>query len=281
MTLVIAVKWLMRDKEAVLMVSDTRARVGGLTPYEARKILPIIIIRDEEEVPLAIVGGAGEATFIKYAFRVCEDVLKSRAGEWNYRTPTALQFEKAVRAIEGILTDRYFYLESKGIESNYQLILASVDEYGKASIYTVDSRGLVTPVHDNPGFAMIGSGFITGGALLMRLLGYSPETSNEMDLGVLTAFIIDVVSLVDQNVGPFTGESYLMRYDVEERKVTLGPLKPEAIIEYRERVKQRRNLIRHLWRLCDLIGEENLEEILQEFEKELSQGELHAKLENS
>jgi len=270
MTLVIAAKWLMEGKEAVLMVSDTRARVGGLTPYEARKILPIVITRNDEEVPLALAGGAGEVTFIKYAFRVCENVLKSKAEEWNYRTPTAQQFEKTVRTIEKLLIDRYSYLESRGIEPNYQLILASVDEYGRASIYTVDSRGLVTPVHDNPGFAMIGIGFITGGALLMRLLGYSPEESGELDLGILTAFIIDVVSLVDQNVGPFTGESYLMRYNAKERKVILGPLKPEAIIEFRRRVERRRNLIRHLWRLCDLIGEKNLEEALREFEKELS-----------
>jgi hypothetical protein len=50
-----------------------------------------------------------------------------------------------------------------------------------------------------------------------------------------TAFIIDVVSEVDPSVGPFVGESYYMR--VEEGRVALGPLKEEALKEYKDRMR--------------------------------------------
>jgi len=36
-----------------------------------------------------------------------------------------------------------------------------------------------------------------------------------MDVGALTAFIIDVVSEIDPHVGPFMGESYYMRREDE------------------------------------------------------------------
>ncbi|HDI74698.1 MAG TPA: hypothetical protein ENF55_01940 [Thermoprotei archaeon] len=62
------------------------------------------------------------------------------------------------------------------------------------SLYLFDNRGLAEPVHDNPGFAVIGNGFFTSGNLLLKLLGYNPGTSGNIDLGILTAFIIDLVS---------------------------------------------------------------------------------------
>jgi hypothetical protein len=82
--------------------------------------------------------------------------------------------------------------------------------------------------------------------------------------------VIDVVSEVDPSVGPFVGESWYMR--VEEGKVVLGPLKGEALREYKERSRKRRELLRRLWRLSDLIGEEKVEELLKNFEESLEKG---------
>ena len=131
-------------------------------------------------------------------------------------------------------------------------------------IYLFDERGLAEPVHNNPGFAVIGTGFFTGGNLLLRLLGYEPETSFTLDLGALTTFIIDVVSEIDPAVGPFIGECYFMR--VEEGEVKLGPLKEIAIKEYKEKSRQRKELIRRLWRLFDHIGENEVLKVVQELE---------------
>ncbi len=155
-----------------------------------------------------------------------------------------------------------------GLDVNFSMVLGSVDKEGRASMYLFDSRGLAEPVHDNPGFAMIGSGFFTGGNLLLKLLGYDPGRSGEMDLGMLTAFIIDSMSEIDSTVGPFLRESWLMRVEedkmTKEGKVFLGELREEAYKEYKEKVRKRKELIREFWHACDLIGEDRIEKILQE-----------------
>lgn len=128
-------------------------------------------------------------------------------------------------------------------------------------------RGLAEPVHDNPGFAVIGTGFFTGGNLLLRLLGYTSGESYIFDIGALSILIIDVVSEIDPAVGPFIGESYYMR--VENGKVVLGPLKEEAIKEYKEKAQQRKEILRRLWRLLDLVGEQEIITMIEELEKKL------------
>ena len=48
-------------------------------------------------MPLAIAGGAGDASIIKQSYRICENILKNLASkEWNNTTPTYEQFEDAV-----------------------------------------------------------------------------------------------------------------------------------------------------------------------------------------
>ena len=122
-------------------------------------------------------------------------------------------------------------------------------------------EAMAEPIHEDPGYAIIGSGMITGGILLLRLLGYRPN----IDLGMLTAFILDMVSEFDPSVGPFVGESSLMRIEKRdnEKYVALGPLKAEALREYKEKISKRRELIRELWKLCDEIGEEEIEKKLK------------------
>ena len=77
---------------------------------------------------------------------------------------------------------------------------------------------------------------------------------------MLTAFIIDLVNEVDSSVGPFLGESWLMR--AREGKVYLGPLREEAYKEFKWKVRARR-LIRRLWLACDELGEERVKEALR------------------
>jgi len=264
LTLILALKWVLEGKEGVVVSSDSKVTVGPIS-YETRKVYPILLKVGEEYIPLAIAGGAGDALLIKQGYRLCEKVLKDLATkEWGSRTPSFGQFEEAVSLIESALISRFRELREHGLEPSFNMILASVDSSGKASIYLFDERGLAEPVHSNPGFAVIGTGFFTGGNLLLRLLGYAPEESYMLDIGALSTFIIDVVSEIDPAVGPFIGESYYMR--VEDGKVVLGPLKEEAIREYKEKAKRRKELIRLLWRMFDIIGEQKILEKIKELE---------------
>jgi len=265
MTLIIALKWIIEGNEGVVISSDSKATVGPIS-YETRKVYPIVLKVGDKYVPLAIAGGAGEASIVKQSYRVCEKVLTDLAvKEWKNQTPTFEQFEDAVNQIESILIRRFKELREQDLEPSFSMILASVSPQGKASMELFDERGLAEPVHDNPGFAVIGTGFITGGNLLLRLLGYSAEESYTIDIGTLSTFIIDVVSEIDPAVGSFIGESYYMR--TEKGEVLLGPLKPEAIKEYKLKVAKRKALLQRIWKLFDSIGEDEIEKIVEESEK--------------
>lgn len=228
MTLILALKWLLDDKECVVMSSDSKV-TAGFVSYEVKKVYPITLNIDQEFIPLAIFGGSGDETIVKQSYRICEKILIEMAEkEWGNKTPSFNQFESSIKEIEATLIKRYRELKENNIlDAAASLILASVDTRGKASIYLFDERGLANPVHDNPGYAVIGSGFYTGGNMLLKLLGYSPKETYTLDLGALSTFIIDTVSEIDTSVGPFVGESYLM--GAEEGKVVINLLSEEAL----------------------------------------------------
>ncbi|MEM4407191.1 MAG: hypothetical protein QXI19_00450 [Candidatus Caldarchaeum sp.] len=264
MTLILAFKWAFEKKdggltEAVLVSSDSKATTSIGVSYEVKKVYPIFLMEDK---PVAIAGGAGDPSLAKWGFEVAEDILLKYARDEYPVRFTA--FRKAVREMEYRFARRFSELRNMGLDPGFQMVLCGLDPTiepsGRASIYTFDSKGLAEPVHDNPGYAVIGSGFVTGGILLLRMLGYTME----LDLGLLSTFIVDAVSEVDTAVGPFLGESYLMR--VEENgegiQLALGPLKEEALIQYKERSAKRKDLIKKLWRLCDEMGEEEVEKAL-------------------
>jgi hypothetical protein len=48
----------------------------------------------------------------------------------------------------------------------------------------------------------------------------------DIELGLLTAFILDMVSEVDYSVGPFVGESYLMWVEKNGNKKIHSPTRP-------------------------------------------------------
>lgn len=150
------------------------------------------------------------------------------------------------------------------------MVLGSVDIEGKASMYVFDDKGLGEPVHDNPGFAILGRGFFTGGNLLLRLLGYGPEESRYLELGVLPSFLIEAVSEVDSSVGSFSGDSWLMRLEKDEKgdkKKALGQLTAEALKKDKDKVKMRKDMLTRLWRLCEEKGEKAVDKGLKEIGK--------------
>jgi len=50
--------------------------------------------------------------------------------------------------------------------------------------------------------------------------------------------------------------------------VLLGPLKEEAIKEYKEKAKKRKEIIRRIWRMLDMAGEQKVLEKIEELEGE-------------
>ncbi|MEM4505235.1 MAG: hypothetical protein QXE94_04145 [Candidatus Bathyarchaeia archaeon] len=54
----------------------------------------------------------------------------------------------------------------------------------------------------------------------------------------------------------------------EKEGAELGPLKEETIKEYKEKAKQRKELIRRMWRMFDTAGERKILEKMEELERE-------------
>lgn len=257
MTLVIALVW----GRGVLVTADSRVS-GGYVVHEERKIYPIYFVVDGREYDLAVVAGAGDAALVKQGFYLVRDVFR----EWfnglsEKRAPSDGEVTMLVGRIEKLLMSRYRDLRSLGLEPDTDLLLATITAGGEPRLYVFDERGIAEPKHENPGYALLGRGEVTGGLLLLRLLDYTGE---DWDLGLLSSFIIDLVSEIDPTVSPFLGESILIRFDEESGKVVLGPLKIEAYKEYKEKVRKRKNLIKTLWKIAEEIGEDIIEQKLKE-----------------
>jgi len=55
----------------------------------------------------------------------------------------------------------------------------------------------------------------------------------------------------------------------EGGEVLLGPLTEKAMKEYKEKVKQRKDLIKRIWKLFDIVDEQGILERMEEMEKQL------------
>ena len=257
MTLILAFKLAYGDGEAVLVASDSKATAAFGIAYDVKKIHPIRF----KGSAVGIVSGAGDSALVKAGFKLTDDILM-RYAEKEY--PVSYDaFARASEEVQSALLTKFSQLRSLNLDPDFRMILCGLDPSGKASIYSFDSRGLSEAVHENPGYAIIGSGFVTGGVLLLKLLGYTQNIDLD-GLALMNTFILDNVSEVDTAVGPFVGESYLMRieHDKGARKIFLGALKDEALVEYKRKASSRRDLLRMVWRASDKLGEEKVRELL-------------------
>jgi hypothetical protein len=160
------------------------------------------------------------------------------------------------------------------VDARADLLLETVTSEGEPLLYTFNREGLAEPRHENPGYALLGTGEITGGLLLMRLLGYSPKLADIGDAGLLSMFIIDMVSEVDPNVSPFLlpDSSVYIRHNPERREVTMGALTPEAFQEYKNRISEVKEILKKLW---SIIEQGKEKEVSDTFEKLLSSEKSH------
>jgi hypothetical protein len=267
MTLVIALKWIGPEGEGIVMSSDSKAS-AGIIAYEVKKIYPIVINRNGKEIDLAVAGGAGDSSLVKQGYEIADAIIKKFSEKVGFRNLTKEEFKSAIDEIEDNLIRRFSYLRTQGIRPQFEMILGSIDpQEKKALLYQFNDYGLAEPVHEDPGFAIIGSGAVTGGLLLAHLLGYSAERSSELDLGIFSTFIIDMVSKINPTVGPFVDPENSIYMRIEKGQITMGPLKVEALKEYKEKVERRKELIKLLWQLTDQCGEEEIKKKLEEFLK--------------
>ncbi|MGC9178124.1 MAG: hypothetical protein ACP5G6_06900 [Conexivisphaera sp.] len=260
MTLVIASVW----GRSVLLVSDSRASMGPVAAEE-HKLHPIYMGEGDEELDLGVAAGAGDAALVKQWFGIAEDALLGWArevGAAERRNPRVEELKAIVDSVEARLMERYSKLRGLGIEVDAELVLGAVSAEGTPILYYFDPRGVAEPRHESPGYALLGRGMVTGGLVLLKLLGFTPEKAQGWDAGLLAAFLIDMVSEVDPSVSPFMGDSYLIRYDEDSRRVVMGPLKEEAYRDYKNRVRIRRKLMEELWSLADELGERRVERAL-------------------
>ncbi len=252
MTLVIALVW----GTGILVSADSRVS-GGYVIHEEKKIYPVYFTRNDVDYNLAVLAGAGDAALVKQGFYMAENVFREWLDTLDVkRNPSSRELDDIISEIEKRLMSRYRDIRILGLETDTVLLLASVTRRGEPRLYVFDDRGIAEPKHDSPGYALLGRGAVTGGLLLLRLLNYTRKKN--WDLGMLSSFIIDVVSEIDPSVSPFLGESLFIRYDPEEKRVILGPLKKEAFKEYKEKIKSRKEAFRLLWEAMEYSSEENI-----------------------
>lgn len=261
MTLILALRVALSNGECILVTSDSKATSEYNVAYQTRNVHTIMFY----DKPVAMAGYAGDPPIVKWGLEVAQDTLLYYA-EREYPLKF-ITLRKAIAEIEATYIRRFKDYRTLGITPNFRMLICTLDYDAKASIHLFDERGLGEPRHDNPGYAIVGSGQLSGGTVLLRLLGYI----NGASIGILTAFIIDRLSEIDPTVGPFTGESYLMTMnesDQDKKEILIGYPNSEALLQLKERSTKRKELIRKLWQLCDRPnGENTVEQALDSITK--------------
>lgn len=270
MTFILALVW----GRGVLLTSDSRSSYGFLAERE-RKLYPIVFFVKGKEYDLAILAGSGDTALLKQSYEKIEEIFRTWF-EKKLRNPSEKELEKLVETIENYLIKRFSELRSLGIQPQVTLILASVTQEGIPKLYEFDSRGIAQPLHLNPGYALIGSGTLTGGLLLLKLLNYSPQF--EGDRGLFSSFLIDVVSEVDTSVSPFLGDSIYIRWEEKEKRVVAGALSADEIKKFKWKSRWRKKLIETIWLVAEKLGEKKLTKVLKNLAKKTKDKALNEKI---
>lgn len=257
MTLIVAICTSEKEGEGVLISSDSQATVGPVT-YRVHKIVPIY----QGDESLALAAGAGDSALVKKTLEISERILtKTSVREWDGKTPLFDQFREAVYEIEDSLITMISSYRNRKLKVSFDFLLASVDSEGKASLYVFDDRGIAQPVHDDPGFASIGSGFYLGGNLLLQQF-YSPYLSLDKAANLAT-YVINQVSRVDSGVGSFEGDSFYFRVYGKGRPF-IGLLSRRGFQMMVREYERRRKLLKYVWLQGDSFGDKELRKIIKE-----------------
>jgi len=249
--------------KGVVVAADTR--VSGYGVYgEERKVYPVTYEDNGREYGLAVVSGAGVSALVKGAYELIRNKYTNlmehvKSKEGAARNPNKREVEAIVRETEVELMSRYSKLRELGMTDFPDILLATVTCEGEPLLYLFEA-GLANPMHEAPGYVILGHGELTGARLLLTLLGYKAREKQYWDHSILPVFIIDVVSAVDPTVSPFSDphSSIYIRYSEESKTVVAGPLTPEAFKTAKNSVQKRIKAFQLIWELMEKEGEEKI-----------------------
>lgn len=231
-----------------------------------------IWIPSAPECDVALLAGAGDVSIIRHGISLLGDTLREHAKSvWKNKSPPTLKdFDDVMNEAEIEIVKKYGMFRNLGLDIAAHMVVATVAGDGRAGLYLIDSRGLMTPMHDNPGYICIGSGFVTGGNLLLNQL-YNPNLDDTAG-AALSAFIINQVSKVDPSVGSFDGESWYFR--MENIGPVFGKMTDEAFRRFKIDVAGREQLFRTVWEFCDTIGPKDAMKVIRGALDKASKGTL-------
>lgn len=232
MTLIVALKGKItetNDEEGVVIASDTQA--SSYTKSPMQKVFQI------DGLPM-LVGGAGSLSLSRHVIhgleRMSSRFHKMKAGKEGISCEDFDEF---------IYSDVKPYLrETVGLHpdvikrSGFGLILSFSDSL-HVRLYEVQRDGIPMRMDHDPGYCCIGSGFETGGNLLIKQF-YTPD-STLIQLMKLASYMIFQVSDVD----PFVGGPIQMKLNFGGKAIN-----PKDNLELRG-VRLRSETIRRVWRL--------------------------------
>ncbi len=250
------------EEEGIIIASDTQA-TDGITAIEVEKIVPIVYGATEEGVDekyIAIASGAGHAGIVRQFIRLAEQILIEHfENDWEFQEPNYNQFEEAILEIQDEYIERLSIWRKNNFHPSIELLICGLSPDGKASMYQFDSDGAAMAVHASPGFAGLGHGFSTGGNLILKQF-WNPSIDVE-ESTMLSAYIIEMVSLVDPTVGEFDGSIYLFR--IEDGRPALGGMKSDSLEETIEQIQPRKENLENAWILCNKISDDEMNKILK------------------
>jgi len=249
----------------VLLTVDGRA----LDPdyREPRNYRVIVYSEDGREKPLALISGYGDESILESVFQIVEDVFYEwfdSVGSKSWRNPGDTEVKRLISEVEERIMERYRGLKSFGVSPNTHISIGTVTQDGSPRLYYIDGRGLATPRHSAPGYIVLGppaSVYIA--EAILRLLSYSPQESGRWNLGLLSAFVLQIASEVDPNVSPNIGDSLFMRYDPNEKDIVVGSIKDQAISRMRDRLERRKEAFKLLWRSMDILGDDREDRVIR------------------
>ncbi len=250
------------------MAADSKA-TGPMVTVDVEKITPICFESDHRgqhyRIPLAIASGAGHAgTIHKFARIAQKHLFTYLRDEWTMCPPSFDQFEDAVADIEQEFMGKLSQWRTNDVQPNVRTLLCGLSPDGEPSMYEFGRDGIACPVHGSPGFSCLGTGFITGGDLILKQF-WEPNLNVQSGI-LLSAYIISTVSLVDPNVGPFEGSSFYFR--VVEGTPDFGQLEQTELRKAFTNVELRTKALRITWDLCDNIGERDVVKMLKKKQSE-------------
>ena len=243
MTLVIGIKCTTVEGDkiipTVLFASDTQASTSFIKRSATK--LQFCIGRSSEKEDSEqkdeknwkmVVASSGDAFVASEAIRAIQQLLFSKIPADTECPSIAIYVQ--LNAIGNAAYDVYKKYKDRGEDPQFEILLGAADTY--SALYQITCFGKTYEVED---YAIIGSGAITGGELLVKeLLDKNPS---EEDAAALAALLVSEVSLVDMYVG---GEPKIL----VAGKRSVWEYKETVYKEICEKSRTKWNLLKEAWR---------------------------------